>query len=82
MKLISKPLFYVQPNNYQITLKLRYNIHLPEGEPFFKKERKKTCPRMLGTLTCLTKTDGQVSSLTCQEQEKKAGTICLQVQNS
>ena len=37
---------------------------------------------MLGTLTCLTKTDGQVSSLTCQEQEKKAGTICLQVQNS
>ena len=35
---------------------------------------------MLGTLTCLTKTDGQVSSLTCQEQEKKAGTFCLQVQ--
>ena len=28
---------------------------------------------MLGTLTCLTKTDGQVSSLTCQEQEKKQG---------
>ena len=50
-----------------------YNINLPEGEPFFKKERKKTCPRMLGTLTCLTKTDGQVSSLTCQEQEKKQG---------
>ena len=37
---------------------------------------------MLGTMTCFTKTDGQVSSLTCQEQEKKAGTIWLQVQNS
>ena len=54
-----------------------YNIHLPEGEPFLKKKKKKTCPRIQGTLTCFTKTDGQVSSVTCQEQEKKtrAGTI-------
>ena len=35
------------------------------------KKKKKTCPRILGTLTCFAKTDGQVSSVTCQEQEKK-----------
>ena len=60
-----------------------YNIHLPEGEPFLKKERKKNLPKNARDIDLLlTKTDGQVSSLTCQEQEKKAGTICLQVQNS
>ena len=56
-------------------------MNLPEGEPFLKKGQK-SWPRMLGTLTCFAKTDGQQVMCHLSSKKTRAGTIQFQVQIS